>query len=443
MSADGQASHAAAFITAADLLDAAETDSVPHSDLLHQLDVVSCAPAARADLAQLLRVGAGFRRVFTLSSQRAPGIVAVGAECAVPGNAAKLGVSGIGFTLREALTACIGEGVELLSQFGGANDCVSMRADQALADAGPAMRALWDYLGPYRVGVPEEQCDWVAGTCIGDGARRWLPADLCLRRPPGQQQVAPPWPLSIGCGAGHDRDAAALHGLLELVERDAVARWWRGEQPPRQLAAGSEAARIADATLARLREGAAGPARTSWLLDITGEPGIPAIAAVSCDPNGLGVCFGFAARSSLAAAARGALLELAQMELAHEVVMAKRAERGEDAWNEADRRHADRYARLDAARCTVLRPLPPRATMASLPPCDDAALLALLAARLANAGVEVCAVDLTHLEYGVAVMRVAAPGLQPHPDAPPVPSPLARPVPVPLRPYCHRDIPLL
>ena len=118
-----------------------------------------------------------------------------------------------------------------------------------------------------------------------------------------------------------------LHGLCELVERDAAGLWWRGGMRGRPLALDDPAVGEAAALLAGLRRG--NGSRRTWLLDITTDLGIPAVAAVSCHADGKGFACGLGARPTLAGAARGAIMELCQCELAHAVVAAKRAEGGE------------------------------------------------------------------------------------------------------------------
>jgi hypothetical protein len=181
--------------------------------------------------------------------------------------------------------------------------------------------------------------------------------------------------LSIGCAAGPSTDAAALHGLLELVERDAAAVWWRGGRRPRPLALEHPALADAAALLARLRQGGRG--RRSWLLDITTDLGVPAVAAVSVGLDGAGFCCGLAARPGLAAACRAALLELCQMELALAVVAAKREEGGEAALNPRDLSHQARFTGIHAARCALLHPLgEPAAAEAAAPETTPAEALA-------------------------------------------------------------------
>src|SRR4029077_8814669 len=120
---------------------------------------------------------------------------------------------------------------------------------------------------------------------------------------------------------------AALHGLLELVERDAVALWWRGGCPARIVpdASGS-------ATLEHLRGGPT--RRRSWLLDITSDVGVPVVVAASCNDDGFGLCCVFAARMTRAQAADAAVREMAQMELAYHLSNMKRQTRGDASLSE-------------------------------------------------------------------------------------------------------------
>src|SRR5437899_2323141 len=119
---------------------------------------------------------------------------------------------------------------------------------------------------------------WHRATRLSDRGEVWLPADLCLRRPPALQEFAPPFPLSTGSAAGTSWEGAALHGLLELIERDAASLWWHGGRPGRAVPSDVDAS--TQALLAELRSGAAA-ARRSWLLDITTDTGIPAVTALS------------------------------------------------------------------------------------------------------------------------------------------------------------------
>ena len=364
----------------------------------------AAADATVRHRARMFQAAAGFERLFQLEAPDAPGMVVFGAEVAPDALAAApglglLGVSGTGLAPLEALESCIGEGLELLSQ-------VETTADLAQQLAAPpagatALPAAWRGAGQ------AAGAGWMPVRRLRDGATEWVPAGLCFRRP----GATPPWPLSIGCAAGPSADAAALHGLLELIERDAAALWWRGGRRPRPLALEHPALAGAAAWLARLRRGHAG--RHSWLLDITTELGVPTVAAVSVGPEGTGFCCGLAARPGLAAACRAALLELCQMELALTVVAAKRAEGGEAALNPRDLSHQARFTGIHAGRCALLHPLgAPAPPLPEPATAEPAASLAALVAGLAARGFDALLLPLTRPSLGVPVVRVLCPGLE-------------------------------
>ena len=196
--------------------------------------------------------------------------------------------------------------------------------------------------------------------------------------------------------------------LLELVERDAASLWWIGGQRARPVAADSPAMAEAVRLLANLRQG--NRERTTWLLDITSDLGIPALAAVSVDGTGRTLACGLAARLSARDAARAAIFEMCQSELAHPLVEMKRQHRGDAALNAIDRRHLARATAIDAGSCELLHPL-------GLPrndpePESPAQPLARLQAAFVRCGIEAALVDLTRPEIGIPAAWALAPGLQ-------------------------------
>lgn len=193
-----------------------------------------------------------------------------------------------------------------------------------------------------------------------------------------------------------------LHGLLELIERDAVALWWRGGRRGTQVAPYVDAA--TQALVAQLRQGQAN--RQTRLLDITTDVGIPAVTAVSTDANGANLALGFGARLTLAEAARAAVFELCQVELGLHVVAAKRQEAGDVALNESDRRQLRRAA-LDIGTCALLRP-----EQTPYAGADAASGLQQVLERLQARGIAAYAIDLTRPHFDIPVVRVLAPGLQ-------------------------------
>jgi ribosomal protein S12 methylthiotransferase accessory factor len=417
---------AALFGSAAAILMGETAAEGPALDLLTRLDYLDGAVDAVPRRAALLRAAAGFQRIFSLRAEDAPGLVALGAEvdagCLGVADAPTGGVSGTGLNFRQAFEACVGEGVEFIAQFATPDDALlSLTPEEALADATPALRALWARVQPYRrdpVNDPGRafgndprrafgatRVDWVLAANLADGTPVALPADLCLRRPAAVRDLDPPWPLSTGCGAGRDPLGATLHGLLELIERDAVALWLRGGVRPRAVPPLPGAA-----VLGQLRGEVA--TRRTWLLDITSDIGVPVVVAAACNDDGFGLCRGFACRPTLAAAAAAALMELAQMELAYRLSATKRAVRGEAALNDTDRQHIHRYTQIDVAATAALHPLAPPASPCDFLSYDRIAILTWVRKRLEAAGVEAYAMNLTRPVLGIPVTRSFAPGLE-------------------------------
>jgi ribosomal protein S12 methylthiotransferase accessory factor len=370
--------------------------------------------------AALLKTASRFVRVFELAAPDAPGLVCFGAEfdpaLAAPLHAGSplAGVSGVGVSLQEAFQGCVGEGVEYLSQLQTGNDQLEPAGPGGpAAKLGPLRRDFIAAFSAHRL-RPDAELTWHRATRLIDGEQVWLPADMCLRRPPDLQEVKPPFPLSAGSAAGTSWEAAAVHGLLELIERDAASLWWQGGQSGKSIPPGDEARIVAEALLAQLRQDTS--VRRSWLIDITTDIGVPCVAAVSCAADGFGLAVGLAARPTRAAAARSAIMEMCQIELAHAVVEAKRRERGEAVLNPRDLVHRRRATLIDADRCPLLQPVAERAEHLAIDSSDAKALLRLLVDRLGRFGIETFGLDLTRPCFAIPVARVIAPGLQPEPS---------------------------
>ena len=418
------------FAHAASLLLGGNAEDIENRDarsLLHELGYVTAtefegaeADPERRHRACLLKAASRFARVFELAAPDAPGLVSFGAEFD-PGLADPLqagsplvGVSGVGLSLQEAFQGCIGEGIEYLSQLQTANDVLERpRIGDAAAKLGPQARDFLAAFSAHRLNANAE-LSWYPAMRLIDDREVLLPADLCLRRPSAQQEVKPPFPLGTGSAAGISWDAAALRGLLELIERDAASLWWLGGDRGKPIPPGDEAQIMAETLLAQLRQGAS--ARRSWLLDITTDIGVPSVAAISCKSDGFGFAFGLAARPTFKAAVRAAVLEMWQGELAHAVVEAKCKERGEAALNARDRIHRQRATMLNAYRCLLLQPGPECSRQPAISATDPGAVLRLIADRLAQLGIEVFGLDLTRPQFAVPAARIIAPGLQPLPS---------------------------
>lgn len=415
------------FVRAAELLRGEELSAAGDHDAQNLLQALDYMPAAReshygpqsANRACLLMAASRFAHIFELAAPDAPGLISFGAQFdptladSLHEGSPVVGVSGVGVSLQQAFQGCVGEGIEYLSQLQTQSDeLVASPIEDQTGKLGAMAAELVATLSKRRT-QPERPLAWFRATRSTDGYEVLLPADVCLRRPPAQRDFAPPFPLSIGSAAGPSRDEAALHGLLELIERDAAALWWRGGQLGRSIPPQHDAGIAAEHLLRQLRHTVA--RRRTWLLDITTDVGVPVVAAISCRADGSGFAFGLAARPRLEAAVRAAIMEMCQIELADAVVAAKRSERGDAALNAQDRIHL-RRAMINADQCMLLQPVAERATHLSFSATETCDIFGLIAERLNVLGIETFCIDLTRKFFGVSVVRVITPGLQLEPS---------------------------
>ena len=359
-----------------------------------------------------------FERLFRLVSPFAPGLAFVGGQLSatpfdpVAPSSVRLSVGGTATSMAAALVSCLGEGLERLSQTERQDDAAPYRpatTDRVGIDATISdwlNRSFGDIVTSNR-----QSLDWRTVIELSTGRRSMAPADLCLRRSEGRRRLPLLWPLSIGCAAGATSDQAASRAILELVERDAVALWWRGGRRGHPIAPDGPVARSAARLLGRLRCGQG--FRSTRLLDITTELEIPALAALSINPDGRGLAVGFACRPSAIEAARAAILEMAQVETAYALIGAKLAEGGPMVLDETDHRQL-RCGEFDAAGSPLCMPAGrPRAWTGKTVGHDEAWDLA---SHLRSKGIEVWLNDLTRREHGIAVVQAVAPRLQPYPS---------------------------
>ncbi|HEY7483585.1 MAG TPA: TOMM precursor leader peptide-binding protein [Streptosporangiaceae bacterium] len=116
---------------------------------------------------------------------------------------------------------------------------------------------------------------------------------------------------SNGNAAGASLEDAILQGFLELVERDAVALWWYNRTRQPEVALDS----FDDPWIAELTAAYAGLHRRLWVIDLTTDLGIPAMAAISrrTDKPAEDIMLGFGAHFDPHVAVCRALTELGQL----------------------------------------------------------------------------------------------------------------------------------
>lgn len=244
----------------------------------------------------------------------------------------------------------------------------------------------------------DAELDWTPVWSLTHGEHRLFPTALLYFGASGPPSL---FPDSNGNAAGSTLEDAALQGMLEVVERDAVALWWynRTRHPAVDLAASG------DPWIAELRRAYAGLGREVWVLDVTADLGVPVFVALSRQTGGPreAIMLGFGAHLDPAVALRRALTELNQMMPA---VL--------DGWDGGDDPDAVRWLR-DATVANQPYLLPDPALEARHDDVSAPDLLTdvkLVQAKLEAAGLEVFVLDQTRPDIGLPVVKVIVPGLR-------------------------------
>jgi oxazoline/thiazoline synthase len=131
---------------------------------------------------------------------------------------------------------------------------------------------------------PTAGIDWTPVWSLTRGRFRYLPSAYCWLGYPASMATACCFADSNGNAAGNTLEEAVVQGLLELIERDAVAVWWYNRVRRSVVDLDS----FDEPYLARIREVHRSMNRGLWVLDITSDLGIPAFAAISRRTDGPG-----------------------------------------------------------------------------------------------------------------------------------------------------------
>jgi len=253
--------------------------------------------------------------------------------------------------------------------------------------------------------------DWTPVWSLTHDAERYLPTQLLYYQAPASADCARF--LAMGCSngnaSGNNLEEAVLQGLLELVERDAVALWWYN----RLRKPGVDIASFGEPWLLDLAEYYDGLGRDTWALDVTSDLDIPAFVAVSRRREGPQerLLFGLGCHLDARIALQRAFAEMNQM-----LGMARDGRETDDlqledaetlAWLTTATLETQPYLAPDPA-------VPPR-TRADFPVRHSGDLLADLAvcrARIESLGMEVLVLDQTRADVGMPVAKVIVPGLR-------------------------------
>jgi ribosomal protein S12 methylthiotransferase accessory factor len=251
---------------------------------------------------------------------------------------------------------------------------------------------------------------WTPACSLTHARFRYLPKAYCFygHLDPGHFFVRAD---SNGCAAGSSLEEAILEGLLEVIERDAIALWWYNRVRRPQLDVDAFGLRY----WRRIRtyhDQELG--RSLHLLDLTSDLGVPTFVAVSCrrDRAPQDITIGFGAHVDAAIAIQRAISESNQ----YLPALRESADDGSTVYRVFD---ADTVAWWKTATLDnqpYLKPAaqrPRRPDDFALPPGRNAAEdLHTCLTQVRARGLEVLVVNQTRPDVGLPVVKVVVPGLR-------------------------------
>jgi ribosomal protein S12 methylthiotransferase accessory factor len=205
---------------------------------------------------------------------------------------------------------------------------------------------------------------------------------------------------SNGCAAGNTLEEAILQGLLELVERDAMALFWynRVSRPVVPL---DPADPFVESVLACHEA----HARKVWALDLTNDLGIPVTLAVSADATGGRIATGLGAHLEPRLALSRALSELNQCCPWPDLPSPPTGDQAIARWLNEHTLDTDSYLlpgnpEAERSRKRIVSVFDLRTDILA---CVEA---------LKSAGLETIVLDLSRPDIPLSVVRVTVPGLR-------------------------------
>jgi len=317
---------------------------------------------------------------------------------------------GKGTTAQDAQLSCLGEAIERYSiVYQGDEttrretlteiDGISPESILLFSERQYQTRELWNRTHSELHWVPEKldpdyPINWTEARDLLTGAKRYLPTGCCYLRYPFPEEPEYSSADSNGCAAGPTLSDAIFHGLLELIERDALAIWWYNRlSRPRVDLESLEEPKLLDVYKEFSAIG-----RNLYLLDVTTDLGVPAYVAAAPKFDGSSLYFAGAAHPDPSSAAIRSVAELTQIlhcnplllhdELRLWLETATLADHG--YFDPASVQAAPQGVRVGSVEQEIRR----------------------LASRIEERGMRVYYLDLTRPEIGVPVARVVAPGLR-------------------------------
>ena len=293
-----------------------------------------------------------------------------------------------------------------------------VRRDRPVVDVGRLPRLSVSSFDPHR------RILWCEGTDLLSDSVKWVPYEMV------HTDFTRPLPTGSGCfvmssnglASGNHPAEAVSHGLCEVIERDALALWTsRG-------GTGSAVGRIdltsvTDPVASGLLERLARASLRTGLWDITSDIGVAVVVCVIADsePNFMGQFYsnhGSGCHPNREVALLRALTEAAQTRLTY--IAGARDDANREFFEEARNPERVRAVRADLEAHDGTGPEGRR--FEAMPTFDrpsfEEDVEHLLQALTQTGILEVVAVNLSHREIGLPVVRVIVPGLEALHDAP-------------------------
>jgi ribosomal protein S12 methylthiotransferase accessory factor len=332
-----------------------------------------------------------------------------------------------------ALAKALGEAVERYCSAMTGNQSLLLASHEQLPGPAPAPEsfALFsksqysDPRFPWRPFRRDTRLRWVCGTSLVTGMQLWVPAAMVFvpyRLAPGSPEAPIVQSISTGLACGSSFAAAALSGLYEVIERDAVTLTWQAGLSRPRLDVATAPGSVQDA-IARF---SAAEVHVE-LIDVTTDVAVPTVLSIAIGdaPSSPAVAVAGAADDRIEVAALRSIEELAlTRKFARRVqhsLPAVRVDVANDHPDVADQRHhigfycpqsakpfiAFLWASQDVRNFRAVDGNDERSDQQRL----DAAVQ-----TVARAGYDVIAVDVTTADVavlGLHVVRMLVPGLHP------------------------------
>ncbi|MFO7482505.1 TOMM precursor leader peptide-binding protein [Oceanibaculum nanhaiense] len=253
--------------------------------------------------------------------------------------------------------------------------------------------------------------EWSPAWSLTQDAPRWLPTRFCYFDY-AAREVSEDHAFCIadsnGCASGGTREEAILQGLLEVIERDAIAIWWYNRLHNRPAA---RLEGVDSAFLQAMEDYARRDGLRVEVLDLTTDLGIPVMGAIASQAqDGSRISIGFGAHLDPAIAATRALTELNQgiyFNALNTATPEGKKTSFDDARDWFETAVVDQHPYL---RADTRQPGPSW----ELPRPEDVSIVEAVdfcVERLAAAGHETVVLDYDRRDVPLACVKVAVPGL--------------------------------